>query len=132
VAALVRRVLAANLANGLGMRAALVAAAILSVAFTGCSIIKAQPSPTTKTGTLQGVVTGPAGPVANAAVTVTASDASQESGVSDSGGFYSIANVPAGPATFAVVAQGYAVYTGAVVINPDPQTNRQDVSLNPQ
>lgn len=108
------------------------AAAILTVALAGCSIIKAQPSPTTKTGTLQGVVTGPAGPITGAAVTVTASDASQESGVSDSGGFYSIANVPAGPATYAVVAQGYAAYNGAVVINPDPQTNRQDISLNPQ
>jgi carboxypeptidase family protein len=111
------------------LAALIVTGALLSC---GCSIIKAQPSPTTLTGTMQGVVTGPSGPIASASVTVTASDATQHVGISDSGGFYSITAVPVGPATFAVRASGFSEYDGTIVINADPQTNRQDVSLNPQ
>jgi hypothetical protein len=111
----------------------MLAGLVLAVAMiAGCSIIKAPPSATTKTGTLSGVVTGPGGPVANADVTITASDATQHAGLSDSGGYYSIQGVPAGPATFSVRASGFAEVDGNVVIAADPGTNRQDISLNPQ
>ena len=110
--------------------AAMIAACALAIG--GCSIIRAQPSPTVATGTLQGVITGPSGPVANATVAITASDATQHVGQSDSGGYYSVASVPAGPATYSVRAPGYSEYDGSVVIAPDPGPNRQDISLNPQ
>lgn len=116
------------------MRSAALALSIFAAAVvvSGCSIIKAQPTPTAATGTMQGVITGPSGPIASAAVIVTASDATQHVGQSDTGGYYSIASVPAGPATFAVKASGFAEYDGSIVISPDPTPNRQDVSLNPQ
>jgi hypothetical protein len=110
----------------------IVAIAGAALLFGGCSIIKAQQSPAATTGTLQGVITGPSGPIANASVSVTASDATQHLGQSDTGGFYDIAAVPTGPATFAVRAPGFSEYDGSVVITADPNTNRQDVSLNPQ
>lgn len=97
-----------------------------------CSIIKAPSTPGTPTGTLQGVVTGPSGPVQNAEVDVTASDATQHGGLSNADGFYSITSIPAGPATYSVQAPGFAPYNGSLTINPDPSANRQDVSLNPQ
>ena len=87
---------------------------------------------TTATGTLQGVVTGPSGPVANAGISVTASDATQHGGVSNADGYYSIVGIPAGPATFSVRASGFARVDGSIVIAADPGGNRQDVSLNPQ
>ena len=98
---------------------------------TGCNIIKAQPTPKAITGTMQGVVTGPGGPISGAAVTVTASDATQHGGISDSGGYYSITGIAAGPATYSVRASGYAEVDGNITIAPDPTGNRQDVSLNP-
>jgi hypothetical protein len=110
----------------------LVAIAGAVLILCGCSIIRAQQSPAATTGTLQGVITGPSGPVADATVAVTASDATQHVGQSDSGGFYSITTVPTGPATFAVRAAGFSEYDGSMVITADPDTNRQDISLNPQ
>lgn len=109
-----------------------VAALTALTALAGCSIIKAQPTPTIPTGTLQGVVTGPSGPIANAAISVTASDATQHVGLSNADGYYSIASIPVGPATFSVRASGYAQVDGSLVISADPTANRQDVSLNPQ
>jgi carboxypeptidase family protein len=103
-----------------------------AVVFAGCSIIKSQPAPLTPTGTLQGVVTGPAGPVAHAAISITASDATQHGGVSNADGYYSISAIPAGPATFSVRANGFAEVDGSLVIAADPGGNRKDVSLNPQ
>jgi len=97
-----------------------------------CGLIKAQPTPQTVTGTLAGVITGPGGPVANAAVTVSASDATQHTGLSNPDGYYSIASIPAGPATYSVRASGFATVEGSIVISADPGPNRQDVSLNPQ
>jgi hypothetical protein len=107
-------------------------AVITALSVSACSIIKAQPIPVTSTGTLQGVVTGPGGPVANAGVMVTASDATQHGGYSNADGYYSIAGIPAGPASFSVRASGYARVDGSIVIAADPGPNRQDVSLNPQ
>jgi len=101
-------------------------------ALAGCSIIRAQPQPTAQTGTLQGVITGPSGPVANAEVIVTAADATQHSAATNANGYYSIAGIPSGPATFSVQASGFAEYDGAIVIASDPTTNKQDISLNPQ
>ena len=103
----------------------------VSFATTSCNIIKAQPAPKVTTGTLQGVVTGPGGPVSSATVMVTASDATQHAGLSDSGGYYSITGIATGPATYSVRASGYAEVDGSITIAPDPTGNRQDVSLNP-
>ena len=108
---------------------ATIATAMLAIS---CSIIRAPSTTGAPTGTLQGVVTGPSGPVQNAEVDVTAADATQHGGLSNADGFYSIASIPAGPATYSVQAPGFAPYNGAVTINPDPNSNRQDVSLNPQ
>ena len=63
---------------------------------TGCSVIRATPSTTTPTGTLQGVVTGPNGPVAGASVQVTPTDNSYHQGSTDSQGFYQITGIPVG------------------------------------
>ncbi len=101
------------------------------LATTGCNIIKAQPTPKVSTGTMQGVVTGPNGPIANAAVTVTASDATQHAGLSNTDGYYSIAEIATGPATYAVRASGYTEVDGSITIVADPALTRQDVSLNP-
>ena len=106
--------------------------AMMATAAVGCSIIEAHTSPAAQTGTLQGVVTSPSGPVANAAVTVTASDATQHVGLSNSDGYYSIATIPLGPATYSVHASGFAEVDGNLTIMPDPGGTRQDVSLNPQ
>ena len=99
---------------------------------TGCSIIRAQPTPVTKSGTLQGVVTGPNGPIVNAQVAVTASDATLHTGITDHDGYYAISGIPAGPATFTIQASGFAQFSGTTDIQADPANNRQDVSLNPQ
>jgi len=109
--------------------AAMSAAALL---LGGCNIIKAQPTPAAVTGTLTGVVTGPGGPIGNAEIIVTASDATQHSGLSNVDGYYSIASIPVGPATYDVRASGFANVNGSIVIAADPGPNRQDVSLNPQ
>jgi hypothetical protein len=105
---------------------------VAGLVMNACSIIRAPATPGLPTGTLQGVVTGPSGPIANAEVSVTAADATQHTGVSNGNGFYSISSIPAGPATYTVQASGYAQVDGAVTIAADPNTNRQDVSLNPQ
>lgn len=106
--------------------------AMMATALAGCNIIEAHPSPSAQTGTLQGVVTSPSGPVSNAQVLVTASDATQHAGVTNNDGFYSIASLPLGPATYSVRASGFAEVDGDLVIAPDPGGTRQDVSLNPQ
>lgn len=106
--------------------------AMMATALAGCSIIEAHPSPSAQTGTLQGVVTSPSGPVSNAQVLVTASDATQHVGVSNNDGFYSIASIPLGPASYSVRASGFSEVDGNLVIAPDPGGTRQDVSLNPQ
>jgi hypothetical protein len=112
---------------------ALIAVSVIAGAsVSACSIIRAPATPGVATGTLQGVVTGPSGPIANAEVSVTAADATQHTGVSNSNGYYSISAIPTGPATFSVSAAGYADVSGSVTIAADPNTNRQDVSLNPQ
>src|SRR4029077_16175134 len=106
--------------------------AIVVTALFGCNIIQAHPGPATQTGTLQGVVTSPSGPVANADVLVTASDATQHAGLSNGDGYYSIASIPLGPATYSVRATGFAEVDGNLVIAPDPGGTKQNVSLNPQ
>lgn len=110
----------------------LASAAASAALFAGCSIIKSQQSPTMPTGTLSGVVTGPGGPVSNAAISVTASDATSHGGLSNADGYYSITGIPAGPATYSVRAAGFAEVDGSIVIAADPGPNRQDVNLNPQ
>ena len=106
--------------------------AMMATALIGCNIIQAHPSQAAQTGTLQGIVTSPSGPVANAQVLLTASDATQHVGVSNNDGYYSIASIPLGPATYSVRASGFTEVDGDLVIAPDPQGTRQDVSLNPQ
>lgn len=103
-----------------------------AVGIFGCSIIRSQPSPETKTGTLQGVVTGPNGPIANAAISVTTSDATQHGALSNADGYYTLSGLPAGPATIVVRAAGFTEYDGSVVIATDPVRTEQNVSLNPQ
>jgi hypothetical protein len=114
----------------LGLRA--VAVMLAAFALAGCSIIRAQPPPVTQTGTLQGIVTGPNGPIANAAVVLIASDATQHSALSDGAGYYTIASVPVGPASLSVRANGFTEYDATITIVSDPAANRQDVNLNPQ
>lgn len=106
--------------------------AIIAAALFGCNILQAHPTPAAQTGTLQGIVTSPSGPVANAQVLVTASDATQHAGATNNDGYYSVASIPLGPATYSVRASGFAEVDGSLVIAPDPQGTRQDVSLNPQ
>ena len=112
--------------------ASIAACTAATILLCGCSIIKAQQAPVVPTGTLQGVVTGPSGPVANASISVIASDATQHTGFSNADGFYSITGIPTGAATFSVRASGFAQVDGSIVISADPGPNRQDVSLNPQ
>jgi len=107
-------------------------ATIAAAALAGCNILEAHPNTSAPTGMLQGVVTSPSGPVANAQILVTASDATQHAGLSNGDGYYSIASLPLGPATFSVRASGFAEVDGNLVIAPDPGGTRQDVSLNPQ
>ena len=102
---------------------------ILVTLSTGCSVIKASPTTTVKTGTLTGVVTGPTGPIGGATVSVTPADNSYHVGTSDAQGYYSIASIPAGPAALTVSASGFQTYTGSVVI-PENQTATQNVSLS--
>ena len=115
-----------------GLTFALSAVTIAALfATTGCSIIKAQPAPKLTTGTMSGVVTGPNGPVPDAAITVTASDATQHSGLSNTDGYYSITGIATGPATFSVRASGFAEVDGNITVVEDPAPTHQDVSLNP-
>lgn len=114
-------------------RLTLVAVATMTAAaLAGCGLLQAHPNTPAPTGTLQGVVTSPSGPVANAQILVTASDATQHAGLSNGDGYYSIASLPLGPATYSVRASGFAEVDGNLVIAPDPGGTRQDVSLNPQ
>lgn len=96
---------------------------------TGCSVIKATPTTTVKTGTLTGVVTGPIGPVGGASVSVTPPDNSYHVAQTDAQGYYSIASIPAGPVVLMVSAPGYQTYNGSVVI-PENGTATQNVSLS--
>lgn len=103
-----------------------------AAALAGCTLLQAHPNTPAPTGTLQGVVTSPSGPVANAQILVTASDATQHAGLSNGDGYYSIAALPLGPASYTVRASGFSEVDGNLVIAPDPGGTRQDVSLNPQ
>jgi hypothetical protein len=114
------------------MKRATLLCILAGAGIAGCSIIKAQPTQVAKTGTLVGVITGPGGPVANAAITVTAVDATQHVGVSNAAGYYAISGIPEGPATFSVRVGGYTQYDGSVVIASEPTRNEQNISLNPQ
>jgi hypothetical protein len=109
-----------------------VAFSVCTLLLGGCGLIKAQPTPQVVTGTLSGVITGPSGPIANASITIAAADATQHTGASNADGYYSIASIPVGPATYSVRASGFADVEGSIVIAADPGPNRQDVSLNPQ
>jgi len=122
---------AAN-ANAMRRMPLVAVAAMTAAALAGCNILQAHPNTPALTGTLQGVVTSPSGPVANAQILVTASDATQHAGLSNGDGYYSIASLPLGPATYAVRASGFSEVDGNLVIAPDPGGTRQDVSLNPQ
>jgi hypothetical protein len=102
---------------------------ILLVATTGCSIIKATPTDTVKTGTLTGVVTGPTGPVGGANVQVAPADNSYHVGQTDSQGYFSVSTIPSGSALLTVSAPGYQTYTSSVVI-PENGTATQNVSLS--
>ena len=96
---------------------------------TGCSVIRATPTTTTATGTLQGVVTGPNGPVAGASVQVTPTDNSYHQALTDSQGFYQLASVPVGSVVISVSAPGYRTYSGSAMI-VDGQSVVQNVSLS--
>ncbi|HME82631.1 MAG TPA: carboxypeptidase-like regulatory domain-containing protein [Candidatus Eremiobacteraceae bacterium] len=96
---------------------------------TGCNVIKATPTTTTKPGTLQGVVTGPSGPVAGAQISVTPTDNSYHTGGTDQTGFYQITGIPAGSIVYTVSAPGYQTVNGSAMIAPDT-TTIQNVSLS--
>lgn len=96
---------------------------------TGCNLLKATPTTTTKPGTLQGVVTGPSGPVAGAQISITPTDNSYHAGTADSTGFYQITGIPPGSIVYTVSAPGYQTYSGSATINPDA-TTLQNVSLS--
>jgi Carboxypeptidase regulatory-like domain len=99
---------------------------IVLVLATGCNV---PPPVSIKPGTLQGVVTGPSGPVAGATISVTPTDNSYHTGQADSTGFYQVPGIPAGSIVFTVSAPGYQTYTGSATINPDA-TTVQNVSLS--
>jgi hypothetical protein len=96
---------------------------------TGCSVIRATPTTTAQTGTLQGVVTGPNGPVAGASVQVTPTDNSYHQAITDSQGFYQATNIPVGSVVITVSAPGYRTYSGSATI-VDSQSVVQNVSLS--
>src|SRR5690348_11174653 len=102
-------------------------ATMIAAALTGCGLLQAHPNTPAPTGTLQGVVTSPSGPVANAQILVVASDATQHAALSNGDGYYSIASLPLGPATYSVRASGFSEVDGNLVIAPDPGGTRQDV-----
>jgi len=102
---------------------------IVLVLATGCNVLKATPTDTTKPGTLQGVVTGPSGPVGGAIITVTPTDNSYHTGTADGTGFYQITGIPAGSIVYTVTAPGYQTFTGSATIAPDT-TTIQNVSLS--
>ena len=100
---------------------------IAVVLATGCNTNP--PSSTPKPGTLQGVVTGPSGPVAGASVTVTPTDDSYHAGTTDASGFYQITGIPSGAIVYTVSSPGFQTYTGSTTINPDT-TTVQNVGLS--
>ena len=96
---------------------------------TGCNVIRAEPSATAQTGTLQGVVTGPSGPVPGASVQVTPTDNSYHQAVTDSQGFYQLTGIPVGPVVVTVSAPGYRSNSVSATI-VDSQSVTQNVSLS--
>ena len=96
-----------------------------------CTDIRATPSNTVDTGTLQGVVTGPSGPVPGASVQVTPTDNSYHQSVTDSQGFYQITGIPVGSVVVTVTASGYrtASLSATIVDNP-PVVQNVSLSLN--
>ncbi|MBV8171043.1 MAG: carboxypeptidase regulatory-like domain-containing protein [Candidatus Eremiobacteraeota bacterium] len=100
---------------------------IAVVLATGCNTNP--PSSTPKPGTLQGVVSGPTGPIGGASIVVTPTDNSYHTGTADANGFYQITGIPAGSIVYTVSAPGFQTYTGSATINPDAATV-QNVSLS--
>lgn len=113
------------------LKRSIVAAGMAALALTGCSIIRVQPTPTTPSGNLSGVVTGPGGPVAGASVQVTPSNASTVVTVSNTNGYYEFLNLAEGPANISVTAGGFYPYTGSVSIVAKTTTTL-NVSLSPR
>jgi hypothetical protein len=97
----------------------------------GCSVIRATPSATASTGTLQGVVTGPNGPVAGASVQVTPTDNSYHQAATDAQGFYQITGIPVGSVVVTVSANGYRTYAvSATIVDNPPVVQNISLSLN--
>ena len=104
---------------------------VILLALASCNVIKATPSDTVTTGTLQGVVTGPAGPVPGASVQVTPTDNSYHQATSDSQGFYQITGIPVGSVVVTVSAQGYRTYSAsATIVENPPVVQNVSLSLN--
>jgi hypothetical protein len=102
---------------------------ILLALTTGCNVIKANNPVTVHPGTLQGVVTGPTGPVNGATISVTPTDNSYHNGTTDPSGFYQISGIPSGSIVYTVSAPGFQTFTGSATINPDA-TTVQNISLS--
>ena len=96
----------------------------------GCSIIRSQTQAQLPSGGVNGVVTGPSGPVAGAVITITPSDNSYHALTADAGGYYSVNGIAAGPATLAVAAAAYRDFSAAINI-PQNATVTVNVSLTP-
>jgi hypothetical protein len=100
---------------------------VIVLAFaTGCNV---PPTTAAQTGTLQGVVTGPTGPVAGASVQVTPTDNSYHQALTDAQGFYQITGIPVGSVVLSVTAPGYRPYSGSATI-VESQSVTQNVSLS--
>jgi len=102
-----------------------------SLAVAGCNIIRAQPTDAQPSGTVSGVITGPSGPIAGAAITITPSDNSYHATQSDAQGYYSIAGLLAGSATLQVQAQSYESYSATIAIAANALMT-ENVGLTPR
>ena len=102
---------------------------VAALAAGACSILKAQPTEQTPTGSLQGVVTGPSGPVSGALVQVTTSAATTVATQSDPNGFFALKDVPQGTALLTVSASGYYPFSTSVNIRAKATTTA-NVSLS--
>lgn len=106
-------------------------ASVAALVLAGCSIIRAQPTTTTPSGSLSGVITGPGGPVVGASIQVTPSNASSVGTISNTNGYYEFLNLAEGPASISVAAGGYYAYNGNVSIVAKTTTTF-NVSLSPR
>ena len=102
----------------------------IALALCACSLIRAQSPTQLASGNVDGVVTGPSGPIAGAAVTITPGDNSFHSASTDAAGYFSVSGVLVGPATLQAAAVSYRSYTGSITIQPDA-TLTVNVSLTP-